>query len=153
MYQIWPSFDCVVFTWVCVLVFPEAKTMGVCPRFLTHLQCVLSLVVKTHKQWEYMHKHILRHPLSAQCLQLPDVGCSPIYCAYKYYMNFCTDFIFICESWHDFFQLNGSINFIASSDLVNDAGHTDAGHAAGHTDAGHDAGYTDAGHDACRPYR
>ena len=59
-------------------------------------------------------------------------------------MDFCTDFIFICESWHDFFQLNGSIfNFIASSDLVNDAGHTDTGHDAGHTDAGHDAGHTD----------
>ena len=47
MYQTWQSFDCVVGTWVCALVFPEARTMGLCPCFLTHLECMLSVVVKT----------------------------------------------------------------------------------------------------------
>ena len=28
------------------------------------------------------------------------------YCAYKYCMNFSTHFIFICESWLDFFQIH-----------------------------------------------
>ena len=39
-----------------------------------------SVVVKTHRQQEYMHSlhtHIIWHPLSTLCPQLPDVGCSP----------------------------------------------------------------------------
>ena len=31
------------------------------------------------------------------------------YCAYKYYMNFSTHFILICESWHDFISKRLSI--------------------------------------------
>ena len=45
-----PSFECVVGTWVCVLVFLEARTMGDCPSFLTHPECTLSVVSKTHRQ-------------------------------------------------------------------------------------------------------
>ena len=36
--------------------------------------------------------------------------CVQSYCAYKYYMNFWTYFILICESLHNFFQINRSIN-------------------------------------------
>ena len=43
------------------------------------------------------------------CLQLPDVGCSPTVLTNTIYMNFSTHFIFICESWLDFFQINGWI--------------------------------------------
>ena len=48
-----PVFDCVVGTWVWGPVFPEARTIydiGVCPYFLPHLECLLSVVVKTHRQ-------------------------------------------------------------------------------------------------------
>ena len=91
-----------VLTWVCMLVFPEARTMGVCSRFLTHLECMLSVVVKTQTTRVHAHTHIIWHPLSALCLQLPDVGCSPTVLT-------ITLWIFICEIWHDFFQINRSI--------------------------------------------
>ena len=89
---------------VCVLVFSEARTIGVCPSFLTHIECMQRVVVKTHIQYEYMHTHIIWHPLSALS---PVTSCwTQDYSAYKYYnyMNFSTHLIFICESWYNFFK-------------------------------------------------
>ena len=86
----------------------QAQSMGVCPCFLTHLECMLSVVVKTDRQEEYRYAHTDNMTPCVSSLSQVTICWVQSYCAYKNYMNFST--LFICESLHDFFALNGSIN-------------------------------------------
>ena len=70
---------------VCACISRNSKHIRVCVHacFLTHFECMLSVLIKTHSKYEYMHAHIIWHPLSA--LSPVTRSWAQSYCAYKYY--------------------------------------------------------------------
>ena len=105
MYQTWLSFECVVGTWVSMLLFTEARTMGLGVPVFLYTSTVHAKCGGQNSQTIRVYAHTWNMTPSVSSMSSVTSCWVQAYWAYKYYMNFVLISFSFGEVDMSFFQI------------------------------------------------